>query len=142
MYILILVILQCRKPFSYLICRRKLQCSTVELWSTLEERVRKWVSEYSIVYGVTGSIFVNNIGANGENKVTVPRSYYKVIYSVKNGMIGLVLPNQSSAAKFNQFVVKVDDIEKQTDTNFSPGLDDKLENQPEGEIHAENLDFN
>jgi len=112
------------------------------IWSTLEDRVRKWVSEYSSVYVVTGPIFANNIGVIGENKVTVPGSYYKVIYSVKNGMIGLVLPNQSSTLKLNQFVVKVDDIEKQTGIDFFPGLDDKLENQLEGEIHTENWNFN
>lgn len=56
-------------------------------------------------------------------------------------MIGLVLPNQSSSNKLNQFVVKVDDIEGLTGIDFFPGLDDKLENRLEGEVHAENWDF-
>lgn len=56
-------------------------------------------------------------------------------------MIDLVLPNQSSSNSLDQFVVNVDDIEKQTGIDFIPGLDDKLESQLEGDAHAENWDF-
>lgn len=111
------------------------------IWSTLEEKVREWALEYNKLYVVTGPIFKNNLGFIGENKVTVPGFYYKVIYDGKNKMIGLILPNTSSTLSLSQFVVKVDEIEQQTGIDFFPELDDQLENQLEGEINVNNWGF-
>ncbi|MBV5349132.1 DNA/RNA non-specific endonuclease, partial [bacterium] len=49
------------------------------IWSTLEEKVRAWANQYSKIYVVTGPIFKDNLAVIGENKVTVPGYYYKVI---------------------------------------------------------------
>jgi endonuclease G, mitochondrial len=67
------------------------------IWSTLEDRVRKWAIHYSEIYVVTGGILNNKIGTIGVNQVTVPSSFYKIVYTEKNGMIGLILSNHASS---------------------------------------------
>jgi endonuclease G, mitochondrial len=57
-------------------------------------------------------------------------------------MIGLILTNQSSSKKLDQFVVNVDDIEKLTGIDFFPGLEDSLENQLESSINTAQWNFN
>lgn len=83
----------------------------------------------------TGSIFEDNIGTIGADKVTVPGYYYKVLYSEsKKIMLGLILPNASSSKSLEQFVVTVDQIEQKTGINFFSGLEDKMENKLEGSV--------
>lgn len=108
------------------------------IWSTVEDQVRKWANEYKNIYVVTGPIFRDNIGSIGENAVTVPGFYYKVIFDGKDKMIGLILPNASSSKSIDQFVVKVDQIEQETGIDFFPGLNDQLENKLEGSIDWSN----
>jgi len=43
--------------------------------------------------------------------------------------------------KLDQFVVTVDEIEKETGIDFFSGLDDILENQLEGSINTGSWDF-
>ena len=104
------------------------------IWSTLEKKVRTWASTYSKIYVVTGPIFKNDLGKIGENEVTVPGYYYKVIFDGHEKMIGLILPNASSSESIEHFVVSVDQIERQTGIDFFPELNDKLENELEAKI--------
>ncbi|OGJ05449.1 hypothetical protein A2467_02285 [Candidatus Nomurabacteria bacterium RIFOXYC2_FULL_36_8] len=111
------------------------------IWSTMEDQVREWALKYSKLYVVTGPIFKDNIGVIGEDKVTVPGYYYKVLFDGNNKMIGLILPNASSSKSLDQFAVAVDEIEKQTGIDFFSELNDQLENQLEGNIDVTNWNF-
>lgn len=111
------------------------------IWSTLEDQVREWALEKSIIFVVTGPIFKNSKGAIGENEVTVPGYYYKVLFDGKNRMIGFILPNESSPKSLNQFVVTVNEIEQQTGIDFFSGIDDQLENQLEESINITGWNF-
>ena len=105
------------------------------VWSTMEDQVRKWALEFDGLDVATGPIFHDNLGYIGPDKVTVPGYYYKVLYSEKKQiMIGLILPNKSGATPLSQYVVTVDEIEKETGIDFFPGLEDQLENRLEGVI--------
>lgn len=111
------------------------------IWSTMEDQVREWALKYNKLYVVTGPIFKDNIGVIGEDKVTVPGYYYKVLFDGSNKMIGFILPNASSSKSLDQFVVTVDEIEKQTGIDFFPELNDQLENQLEESINISNWSF-
>jgi endonuclease G len=104
------------------------------IWSVLESKVREWALKYDGLYVVTGPVLTNKLGKIGIDEVTVPASYYKVIYDETNGMIGLVLPNEGSKKPLSDFVISVDSIETLTGIDFFPGLHDKLENQLEKEV--------
>lgn len=105
------------------------------IWSTMEDQVRKWTLEFDGLDVATGPIFKDNLAKIGNNQVTVPGYYYKVLYSEKKQiMIGLVLKNEASSKNLDQFVLAVDSLEKLTGIDFFSGLDDKLENQLEVKI--------
>lgn len=112
------------------------------IWSTMEDKVRKWAVEYSMLYVVTGPIFKDNIGVIGEEKFTVPGYYYKVLFDGQSRMIGLIFQNESSSKSLDQFVVTVDEIEKDTGIDFFSGLEDNLENRLEGTLDIDNWTFN
>lgn len=102
------------------------------IWSQVEDQVRKWALRYDSLYVVTGPVFRNNLGVIGQNKVTIPGYYYKVIYSPgKERMIGLVLPNKASSEAISRYVVPVDSVESLTGIDFFPELADASEDKLE-----------
>lgn len=111
------------------------------IWSKLESQVMKWAISYSKLKVVTGAIFKDDIGVIGTNKVAVPRYYYKVSYDGNGLIVGFILPNASSTKSLDQFVVTVDEIEKETGIYFFPGLNNELENRLEGRISTTGWSF-
>lgn len=60
-------------------------------------------------------MFKDNLGTIGADKVTVPGYYYKVLYSEKKKiLIGLRLPDKSATTPLKQYIVKVDEIGKES----------------------------
>jgi len=101
------------------------------IWSTMEGQVRKWALKYSKLYVITGPIFKGDQGTIGEDEVTVPGYYYKVLFDGKDKMIGFILPNAKGTSTIDSYAVSVDNIESLTGIDFFPELDDKIENQLE-----------
>lgn len=101
------------------------------IWKSLEEQVRKW-GKRELIYVVTGPVFKSNKGQIGQNKVTVPGYYYKVIYApTRQEMIGFILPNEKTRKTWEDYVVSVDSVENFTGINFFSQLPDSLENRLE-----------
>lgn len=112
------------------------------IWSKLESQVRKWALENGSIWIATGPIFKDDLDTIGPDSVTVPGYFYKICYSEKTGMIGLILPNASSSLSLDHFVATVDEIEKKTGIDFFSGLDDKSEEQMESAIDLGRWSFN
>ncbi len=108
------------------------------IWVKLESLVRSWGSSSSI-YVVTGPILSSCSFYIGSNKVCVPEYYYKVIYDPsEKKMIALILPNIKGNQDLDYYVCTVDNLEKRTNIDFFPILEDKLEQKLESEVHKEN----
>lgn len=87
---------------------------------------------------VTGGVLTQNKGKIGSNGVSIPKSYYKIIYD-PNGqgkMIALVLPNEKGIKQLKEYVVSVDSVENLTGIDFFPALPDSLENALESHSDA------
>ncbi len=98
------------------------------MWKKLEEAVRSTASADSVVYVVCGPILSEPMGTIGANKVSVPNSYYKVLYSPKrSAMIGFVMPNKKLAGAISDYVVSVDRVEELTGIDFFAGAEPKVE---------------
>lgn len=56
----------------------------------------------------------------GNNKVTVPDRYYKVVYDLTppQKMIDFIIPNNGSTRPLQDFAVTVDAVEKETGLDF------------------------
>ena len=104
-------------------------------WAALEDKVRNFVRDESdTIYIVTGPVFINNKGAIGNNNVTVPGFYYKVVYCPQRGGIAYLMPNEKIETDINAWIVSIDLVEAITGIDFFYQLDDEVEK----EIEAQN----
>jgi endonuclease G len=106
------------------------------IWNRLEQQVRRWVDVYGDLYVVTGPVFDSEMASIGENNVSVPKRFYKVVYACEGEgkMIGFVLPNEKSDQDLTDYTVSVDEVERITNIDFYFNLDDRLEDGLESNL--------
>ena len=107
------------------------------IWKSLESWVRKKATEHKSVYVVTGPVFISNLGAIGENNVTVPGYYYKVLLRMNNSKIrtiAFLIPQQYTTSDIKDYIVTVNRIETITGIDFFPDLDSSIENKIEAQL--------
>ena len=76
----------------------------------------------------------------GNNKVAVPKLFYKVILDYaepERKAIGFVMENRNLTDDFFQFAVTIDSIENLTGIDFFPNLPDEFENQLESMLNID-----
>jgi len=90
------------------------------IWRELEENTRDWARKYGRLYVVTGPVLTQKpLESIGFSKVSVPASYYKVLYAPdKNICIAYVLPNKLSKKPLDDFACSIDDVEAATGIDF------------------------
>lgn len=114
------------------------------IWNDLEQKVRYWAKRYDGVYVITGGILSNNLPAIGYEHVTVPKQFYKIVFSNSSTnpkMIAFLLPHKNSNKSLEKFVVPVDEIERLTGIDFFEKLDDKIENKLESSLSIKEWKF-
>lgn len=103
------------------------------IWRELEEQTRDWARQHRRLYIVTGPVLSKNpSGTIGDNEVSVPVSYFKVLLDAdepeKKG-IAFVIPNDISDIPLRDFAIPIDDAERITGLNFFAGfLPGEIEN--------------
>ena len=115
------------------------------IWNTLEQKVRYWAHKYNGVFVVTGGVLNTNMKAIGEEKVSVPNQFYKIILDNTNGnikVIAFLIPHQNSTQSLYNFVVSVDEVESLTGIDFFSELDDIVEIKIEASRSYKNWSFN
>jgi len=112
------------------------------IWKKLESLVRSWGINSSI-YIVTGPILDDCSSTIGINNVCIPEYYYKVIYDpLEQKMISFILLNEKGTKDLSEYVCTTDYLEKMTNIDFFPGLEDELQKKLESEINKENWIWN
>lgn len=104
------------------------------VWNRLEQKVRYWADKYDGVYVVTGGVLTGNMKTIGDENVSVPNEFYKIVVDVSDGnykAIAFVIPNRPSSQSFYEYVVSIDEIEAKTGIDFFPNLPDSIENNLE-----------
>jgi endonuclease G len=92
------------------------------IWRELEEQTRDWARKFKRLYIVTGPVLSKRpSGAIGDNEVSVPVSYYKVLLDAddpeKKG-IAFIIPNDISDIPLRDFAISIDDAERITGLDF------------------------
>ena len=108
------------------------------IWNRLEQKTRFWAKKYDGVYVITGGVLQGEMKSIGEEDVSVPNYFYKIIMDTSNGeykAIAFLIPNQASSESYYNYVVSIDEIEKVTKIDFFPILEDSIENKLESEIN-------
>ena len=104
------------------------------IWNRLEQKVRFWAEKYNGVYVVTGGVLKGNLKTIGDENVSVPNEFYKIVVDVSDGnykAIAFLIPNKPSSELFYEYAVSIDEIEAKTEIDFFPNLPDSIENSLE-----------
>jgi len=105
-------------------------------WRMLETAVRNWAIEFDTIYVVTGPVFKRSRKTIGEEEVTVPKHFYKVIYDPEEmEMIAFLMPNKKLKDPLDKFIVTVDEVEKETGIDFFPEVPDPMEETLESNVN-------
>jgi len=108
------------------------------IWRELEENIRDWARRFRHLYIVTGPILTDRLSKDiGDNRVSVPKRYFKVILDVSEPeikAIAYIMPNEKTSAPISDFAVSIDEVESQTGIDFFHNLlDDKMEKELESQ---------
>ena len=100
------------------------------IWNRLEQKVRYWAKKYDGVYVVTGGVLEDGLPTIGEEAVSVPEYFYKIVVNVSDDryrVSAFLIPNQKTSDSFYDYQVTVDAIEARTGIDFFYELDPKME---------------
>ncbi|NER18224.1 DNA/RNA non-specific endonuclease [Spongiivirga citrea] len=114
------------------------------IWNDLEKKTRYWAKRYDGVYVITGGILKGKMKTIGDEDVSVPNSFYKIIYDRSNSnpkMIAFLIPHKDSNKPLKEFVVTVDQIESLTGIDFFPEMENTLEEKMESINQANRWKF-
>ncbi len=107
------------------------------IWADMESAVRSIAYEDEIIYVVTGPVLTDGpYETIGENKVAVPKYFYKVILDYTEPdikAIGFIFPHENSSEPLSYFALSVDEVEEITSIDFFPSLPDDIESKVEAE---------
>lgn len=106
--------------------------------------MRYWADKYEGIYVTTGGVLNDRSTSIGDEKVTVPKQFYKILIDKRGEvytMIAFLFPHEQSDRGLQEFVVSVDEIEKLTGIDFFPKLDDSIENRLESSSDYKNWSF-
>ncbi len=104
------------------------------LWKDLESQVRTWAKTFGEVTVVTGPVLEKNAEEYtyiGQNKVSVPEYYYKVLLAQKDKKkiaAAFILPNKKCEGTIWDYSVSIDEVEERTSLDFFSMLQDEEEN--------------
>ncbi len=114
------------------------------IWNKLEQKTRYWANKYDGVFVVTGGILKKGLKTIGEEQVSIPEQFFKVLIDTNSGktkMIAFLMPHKDSKRPLYEFVVPVDDIEVLTGIDFFLELDDTIENELEASMDYKEWGF-
>jgi endonuclease G, mitochondrial len=105
------------------------------VWNKLEQKTRYWAKKHDGVFVITGGVLTDGLPTIGEEAVSVPTAFYKIIFDKRkegNKVIAFLIPNAPTDKSFYDYAVSVDEIEARTGidffSQFSSAVQDKLEN--------------
>jgi endonuclease G len=104
------------------------------IWNSLEQKVRFWAEKHDGVYVITGGVLKNGLKGIGEERVSVPQEFYKIVVDVSEGeykAIAFIIPNRATDKSFYEYTVTIDVIEKRTGIDFFSNLSEDIENELE-----------
>tara|TARA_R110002124_G_scaffold99337_1_gene245344 strand:+ start:79562 stop:80380 length:819 start_codon:yes stop_codon:yes gene_type:complete len=107
------------------------------VWNSLEQKVRFWAEKFDGVYVVTGGVLIEGLKGIGDEHVSVPEEFYKIILDASDGKykaIAFLIPNSPTDKSFYDYVVTIDRIEELTGIDFFPNLSKNVQEDLERKI--------
>jgi endonuclease G len=115
------------------------------IWNRLEQKTRYWTKKYGNLYIITGGILKNGLKSIGQEHVSVPNQFYKIILAYNEGKnpkaVAFLIPNKDSNEPLYKFTTSIDAIEKLTGIDFFPKLPNSIENKLESKSDYKGWSF-
>ena len=108
------------------------------IWNRLEQKVRFWAKKYDGVFVITGGVLKNGLPAIGDDRVSVPEEFYKIVVDASGDelkAVAFLIPNKGTDASFYDFAVTIDQIEAKTGIDFFPALPNSEEKKLEATVN-------
>ncbi len=110
------------------------------IWNKLEQKTRYWAKKHDGVFVITGGVLEDGLLAIGDDRVTVPKEFYKIIFDKRKGgnkVIAFLIPNAPTDKSFYDFTVSVDEIEAKTGIDFFSQFSKASQEQLESDVDRE-----
>jgi endonuclease G, mitochondrial len=111
-------------------------------WKELEEKERKLLDSFEVIYVMTGPLYERNMGKlpGADESHVIPSGYWKIIIvpmKKKEFNVAAFVFDQNTSIndKIINHAVNINEIEKRSHLNFLWQLDDKIEEKIESEIN-------
>ncbi|HIB49447.1 MAG TPA: DNA/RNA non-specific endonuclease [Flavobacteriaceae bacterium] len=100
------------------------------IWNRLEQKTRYWAKKYDGVFVVTGGVLRDGLEHIGDEEVSVPQEFYKIILDKRSDgyqAIAFLIPNEGTDRSFYDYAVPIDAIEAKTGIDFFPKLSKQMQ---------------
>lgn len=108
------------------------------IWKRLENQLREWALDEQKLYIVTGGVLKEGLETIGENQVSIPEYFYKVVLDYEKPVfkgIGFILANKKSGMPLEKYAVSIDSVEQLTGIDFYYSLPDSIEDSIESIVN-------
>lgn len=86
------------------------------IWLELEHNVRDWARRYEHITVIAGPVFSGASATIGDNKILVPKYYYKAIFTINDNQPDVIAflfdQRDENPGALSSYVVSVDSLEK------------------------------
>ena len=110
------------------------------VWKELEELVRDWAYDKGSLLVVSGPIMDGISDKIGDNKVGVPKAFFKILVDGNDG-IAFNIPHERTDERLAKFAMSIDDLERQTGIDFFEAFDDEREDRFERSFNINKWKF-
>lgn len=105
------------------------------VWLSLERLARTYTYDFDTVLVITGGILTDSLKTIGENEVSVPEYFYKIIYCYNDNIFEYecytyLLPNEKNKLS-DEFLVSIDSVESLTGLDFFSDFTKEFQNKLE-----------
>ena len=108
------------------------------IWKRLENQLRQWALDEQKLHIVTGGVLKEGLDTIGENEVSIPEYFYKVVLDYEKPVfkgIGFILRNEKSEMPLEKYAVSIDSVEQLTGIDFYYSLPDSIEDSIESIVN-------
>lgn len=113
------------------------------IWARLENLVRAWALRTNGIWVTTGPVLQGDLETIGENEVTVPEFFYKIVVTRRASTrqaAAFLVPTTATGGSLEPYLVSIDELEEKTGLDFNQGMEN--EDDLEHNISANAWDFN
>ena len=107
------------------------------IWNKLEQKTRYWAKQYDGVFVITGGVLQEGLPTIGDDHVSVPKEFYKIIFDKRKGgnkVLAFLIPNAPTDKSFYEYMVSVDEIEAKTGIDFFSQFSKTVQEQLESSV--------